>query len=155
MSNSSFDTIANTMGMESQSSANTMDDDLPPAINPVMVSRSNRTLTVKESDQWMTTFLEQGADLLGDAITIAKETRNPRAIEVAHKLLKDLFDTSADLNRIRKEEASKVTESKVTKNSISVTPAQLLGLLKTNATQTPPTIIEPDVIKPTVIEQAK
>jgi len=134
------DVIMHTLtGMSGNAYTTTLDDaQLPDPIDPVVVHISEAVTSKDESDRWANTFLIYGADLLGDAITIAKETRSPRAVEVANKLLKDLFDASIKINEIRKKEDEQAEkEDKQTKDdTINLTPAQLLKMLKSQDEQT-------------------
>lgn len=126
-SKGSFDIILSELMNDSELT----DDSLPNPIDPVVITRIDRATNIQETDGWMTTFLEHGANLLGDAITVAKETRSPRAIEVAHRLLKDMFVTASELNKIRKDELKEnKDQSNVTDDNITLTPSQLLKMLK-------------------------
>lgn len=130
----SDDTILNALSNTSGSifHATQNDDGLPDPIDPVVVVISDSATSEDESERWANAFLVQGADLLGDAITIAKETRSPRAVEVANKLLKDLFDASIKIKEIKQKEAEKLEKQKTTDkdDSISMSPAQLLKFIK-------------------------
>lgn len=134
------DVIMHTLtGMAGSAYQTTLDDaQLPDPIDPVVVHMSDAVTSKDESDRWANTFLIYGADLLGDAITIAKETRSPRAVEVANKLLKDLFDASIKINEIRKkeDEQAKTKDAQEKDDTISMTPSQLLKMLKSQDEQT-------------------
>ena len=56
--------------------------------------------------------IEKGQDLLDSAVTVAKETEAPRAIEVASMLIKSIVDSSKDLMKTQEQllEISKKTE---------------------------------------------
>lgn len=109
------------------------DDQLPDPIEPVVVHISETVTSEDEADRWANAFLVYGAELLGDAITIVKETRSPRAIEVANKLLKDLFDSAVKMKEVRKKDAEVEKTQKEDNNNIKMTPAQLLQMIKANA----------------------
>lgn len=109
------------------------DDQLPDPIEPVVVHISETVTSEDEADRWANTFLVYGAELLGDAITIVKETRSPRAIEVANKLLKDLFDSAVKMKEVRKKDADIEKTQKEDNDNIKMTPAQLLQMIKANA----------------------
>lgn len=122
-----------TSAPEQGYSSNSNDDQLPDAIDPVVVRIANNNTTEDEADRWATSFLEYGADLLGDAITIVKETRNPRAVEVASRLLKDLFDSAVKLKEVKKKEKEIEKSESVDNDNIKMTPSQLLQMIKANA----------------------
>lgn len=106
------------------------DDGLPDPIEPVVVTISDAVTTEDEAERWVTSYLRHGASLLGDAITIAKETRSPRAIEVAHRLLTDMVNTSLKIKQVRKDDAKSSGKDSESGDTIKMSPNELLRLLQ-------------------------
>ena len=102
---------------------------------PVVIETGCEILTFDESKRLLTGLVKVGVLALEESLTVASETRNPRAFEVAFKGMRELVETIKDLTEPERQKEKTVVVAEPPKpeqETISITAAQLLELMKSN-----------------------
>lgn len=102
-----------------------------PTVEPYIVDDSAEPIKEDVADKLTAGLMKAGVELLQDSITIAKETRSPRAIEVSHRLLADMINLAMSIRKTKREEADPANNpDALDKKEIKMTPAAMLEMIK-------------------------